>query len=841
MKQPSRIPCRNYLSITAILMASFALFSGSTVYASDNDTSQPVTVYQNVNFGGNSLDVGEGDVSIGDLRASSVGNDRISSIEIAPGYQVVACRNSRFRGRCETFTNSVSDLRTISFNDVISSLRVNKIPSGPATVFEHVNFDGSSLNLGEGDVSIGDLRSSSVGNDRISSIRIEAGYEVLACRNSNFRGRCEVFTSDQSDLRTISFNDVISSLRVSPLAGPSPVTVYQNVNFNGRTLNVVEGDVSIQDLRNSVGNDTISSIRIEPGYEVFACRDSNFRGRCEIFTSSQTDLRTISFNDVISSLRVVKTNQQPVNNPPVASDVSGFFVTSADSILTFPLTDLNSFVTDEDDDALNLSIPANDVVTDNGNGTFSFDPTADFATLPLGESATVSFDYEVSDGQAADTARVSIEITGIFVTPPVNNPPVASNASGGIFATDADNILTLSLTALSSFVTDEDDDALSLLIPANDVVTDNGNGTFSFDPTADFATLLLGETATVSFDYEVSDGQATDTATVTIEITGTFVAPPVNNPPVASNASGGVFVTDADNILTLPLTALGSFVTDEDNDALSLSIPANNVVTDNGDGTFSFDPTTDFATLLLGETATVSFDYEVSDGQATDTATVTITVEGTLEPPPPLEAEDSLLVPVVRFGDSQEFDLLLIARAMNPERDNLPLTITVDAPPGLTPIAGQDGTFTYSPPEEFQALASDQSELVVFDYTISDGDDSASGTFTITVFGSEEQEPALVAPDIEFSTDGNVGVQIAVSDLQPRVRAANGGEALQISILENDALNPVFGIDNVFIFNAREEEAVGRLFSWCQGGGRRFHLLVKLAIRRNYCSAGISS
>ena len=32
-----------------------------------------------------------------------------------------------------------------------------------------------------------------------------------------------------------------------------------------------------------------------------------------------------------------------------------------------------------------------------------------------------------------------------------------------------------------------------------------------------------------------------------------------------------------------------------------------------------------------------------------------------------------------------------------------------------------------------------------------------------------------------------------VSDLQPRVRAANGGEALQISILENDALNPVIG------------------------------------------------
>ncbi len=181
---------------------------------SDAVDTPPVTVYQHVNFRGNALNINEGDVSIGDLRASSVGNDVISSIEIDPGYEVLACRHSRFRGRCEIFTGSITDLREISFNDTISSLSVRQASSVPATVYRHVSFRGRSLDIEEGEVSIRDLRASGVGNDAISSIRIAAGYEVLACKHSRFRGRCETFSSSTSDLREIRFNDKVSSLKV---------------------------------------------------------------------------------------------------------------------------------------------------------------------------------------------------------------------------------------------------------------------------------------------------------------------------------------------------------------------------------------------------------------------------------------------------------------------------------------------------------------------------------------------------------------------------------------------------------------------------------------------------
>ncbi len=268
-----------------------------------------VTVHKGFNFSGNFLSVEVGDVSFGTLRASSVGNDRISSIQIADGFEVVACQDSGFRGRCEVFTDSVTDLRDIGFNNRISSFRVREPSALPVTVFRDTNFGGATFSVGAGDVTFQDLIASSVGNDRISSIQIADGYEVVACQDFRFRGRCEVFTDSALDLRSIGFNDRISTFRVRE-SSTSPVTVFRDTNFGGESLSVGEGDVTFQELlASSVGNDRISSIQIADGYEVFACQHGGFGGVCETFTGSVFDLREIringvNFNNTISSLRV---------------------------------------------------------------------------------------------------------------------------------------------------------------------------------------------------------------------------------------------------------------------------------------------------------------------------------------------------------------------------------------------------------------------------------------------------------------------------------------------------------------------------------------------------------
>src|SRR5260370_41020230 len=57
-------------------------------------------------------------------------------------------------------------------------------------------------------------------------------------------------------------------------------------------------------------------------------------------------------------------------------------------------------------------------------------------------------------------------------------------------------------------------------------------------------------------------------------------------------------------------------------------------VTNNGDGTFSYDPNGAFASLAAGQSTTDSFLYTVKDAAgATSTATVAITIIGQNDPP----------------------------------------------------------------------------------------------------------------------------------------------------------------------------------------------------------------
>lgn len=72
-------------------------------------------------------------------------------------------------------------------------------------------------------------------------------------------------------------------------------------------------------------------------------------------------------------------------------------------------------------------------------------------------------------------------------------------------------------------------------------VTVNSDGTFTYDPSGPFDYLAVGETATDTFTYTISDGNLTSTASVTITITG------VNDAPFAANNQ---YVTGEDTILT---------------------------------------------------------------------------------------------------------------------------------------------------------------------------------------------------------------------------------------------------------------------------------------------------
>ena len=146
-------------------------------------------------------------------------------------------------------------------------------------------------------------------------------------------------------------------------------------------------------------------------------------------------------------------------------------------------------------------------------------------------------------------------------------------------------------------------------------------GAITFTPDADY-------NGPVTFDYVVTDGNATDTGTVN----GTVTA--VNDAPVATDDP---FTVAEDGSVTLDLLAND---TDLDGDTLSiesingvmLTGSAQTLMVPNGTvaidamGAITFTPDADY-------NGPVTFDYVVTDGNATDTGTVNGTVTAVNDAP----------------------------------------------------------------------------------------------------------------------------------------------------------------------------------------------------------------
>jgi hypothetical protein len=179
--------------------------------------------------------------------------DEISSIRVYGNAEVTVFRDSGLRARSGRFIDNVVDLRRQGWNDQISSLDVvatrdyrdwdpragrndrgrargrneggiggwmNRLPSwgrnndrnfrDGACFYEDTGFRGQSFCVPRGATYAALPRGF---NDRISSIRVFGGGEVVIFQNDNFRGRSQVVRGDVRDLRG-NWKDDVSSIRV---------------------------------------------------------------------------------------------------------------------------------------------------------------------------------------------------------------------------------------------------------------------------------------------------------------------------------------------------------------------------------------------------------------------------------------------------------------------------------------------------------------------------------------------------------------------------------------------------------------------------------------------------
>jgi chitinase len=91
-------------------------------------------------------------------------------------------------------------------------VKANNNGGGNATVYKDCNYGGYAVGLSAGDYTLSQLQAKGVLNDDISSLKVQAGYEVVVYEHDNFSGASVIYNSDNSCVG--SWNDRASSLRV---------------------------------------------------------------------------------------------------------------------------------------------------------------------------------------------------------------------------------------------------------------------------------------------------------------------------------------------------------------------------------------------------------------------------------------------------------------------------------------------------------------------------------------------------------------------------------------------------------------------------------------------------
>ncbi|MBS8260616.1 tandem-95 repeat protein [Roseibium polysiphoniae] len=403
------------------------------------------------------------------------------------------------------------------------------------------------------------------------------------------------------------------------------------------------------------------------------------------------------------------------------------------------------------------------VVTNNSDGTFSYDPSGAFEYLAAGESATDTFSYTVDDGNGGTaTETVTVTITG------QNDAPVAV----ALALTASEDAASVTFTPVFSDADTSDTHGISFDLGFGGSaglglsdITDNGDGSYTYTSGETYDYLAVGESATETFSYTVYDGQGgTSTATATVTIEGE------NDDPVASAAGFDVFEDGgAAGTGGLTLTDLKDLVSDADvSDVLIFTYDTSATlgsVTGNSDGTFSYDPSGAFEYLAAGESATDTFSYTVDDGNGgTATETVTVTITGQNDAPVAVAlaltaSEDAASVtftPV--FSDADTSDTHGIS---------FDLGFGGSAGLGLSDITDNgDGSYTYTSGETYDYLAVGESATETFSYTVYDGQGGTStATATVTIEGENDDPVASALTGVVDENSTGITISAIYSDV----------------------------------------------------------------------------
>ncbi|KPM75254.1 VCBS domain-containing protein, partial [Cobetia sp. UCD-24C] len=500
-------------------------------------------------------------------------------------------------------------------------------------------------------------------------------------------------------------------------------------------------------------------------------------------------------NVLTGYLQVVDTNDSPVANDDADATDEGVALTTADTPNLFDNdTDLDTPTDDFTITQVNgnaggvgsaVSGSEGGSFTVNSDGTWSFDPGADFDGLTNGESAVTTITYQVSDGEGGvSTATVSVTVNGLNDTPTLT--PDTGNVIEDTNVT-SDNLTTSgTLDAGTGGDTGEDKFTADTVTGSYGalVVDADGNWSYSADNTQDVI-QQLNQGATLTDTLTVTNADGVTQTTVSITLTGVNDAPvavadtgeTAENLDLSVAAADGVLANDTD-IDTGSTKAVSQVAGAGTGVGAAVAMAGGGTVTIAADGSYVFAPGTDFDYLAEGASATTTVAYTVIDDNGAESSnTLTITVTGTNDAPTVVEtqaAQDSVdgqaIAPfdvVDLFADADDGAVLTYSATGLPDGLNInPDTGEISGT--LTSVASQGGsggvhTVTLTATDENNAPVT-----TTFTWTVANVDPVAQDN-------SDDISEGL-ATDSVSTTAGNV-----ISDAGTDSDGGNDNDAIVVS------------------------------------------------------------
>lgn len=367
-----------------------------------------------------------------------------------------------------------------------------------------------------------------------------------------------------------------------------------------------------------------------------------------------------------------------------------------------------------------------------GGFTFTFDDTYQY--LAVGETATQTFVYKVTDADLdTDTATAEITITG------VNDAPVAFDDTG---TTEENSDITVDVLA-----NDTDIDASDFhTVDVVSILNDGRSGPQTTEPAAvasivanqvlfsvgtAYDYLAVGESTVATIQYEVSDNnEGTDTAELAITVTGRNDAPTAVADSVSVDEDSDITIYAVSNDFDVDLT--------DDYEIVSVQQGSGGIASV-VNGQLVFNTNGDFENLNVGDSVIVDLQYTLEDEHgATDTAIASVRVDGVNDAPVAHLDE-------ANTTESQAVTFNVLDNDTDVD-DGHSFTLTdarIVYGDGTVSLSS-NGNVTFDPNGEYEHVGPGQQAEVIIEYTMQDehGAESTSAAF-VTING-EYDAPSLL-------------------------------------------------------------------------------------------------